>query len=830
PLPTAPVPPPTTPVFPTSLIPLKRPTPLLLPQGLRTWWGNLNFGPKLLILLFGATVIPVVAVTQTSVLVTQWTGQQQFNQQLQGDLNTLEEEYILAIRDDSLADAETLAGFVELNQINPNDPKQVSTNQVYLTTLVQQGTTAEDRIRAGTTKSFWILTNAQGKTIAQSAKTPQEKTDDAGYPLLPEPGQRVKPEDFDNFITTPGISLGELAIVKQALQTNRPVSGVELIPWNTLNLLGLGVQASVWSRTEAVGAGSREGYQPGLAAMAVHPIRDRNQRLQGMAIVGILFNRSHALVDYAHQNHQIPTLSIYSGAMRISTNVPFTDNKTRAIGTFLPDKIKSQVLEQGQEATGTERINHQEFRVLYRPLYDHRRSADRTVKPVGLIAVGRPLTELQATLVRQQFIGFAIGGVMLLLAGGIAIPIANAFAFSLRNLARFAQQIGSGAGGTRLETSDRTDEIGILARELNDMASSIETNMQQMREQEEQERQEAERQRREKERLQSGVVELLLQIEGAQKGDLTVQAPVTAGEVGSIADAFNATIRSLRQIVMQVKVVTSEVNNLAQRSELSVRQLSQEALQQSSQVTHALASVSAIASLSQQMAHATQETAAIAQQTAAAAHEGDGAMEKTVVSMDKIRTAVGNTAKRAKRLAESSQEISQILALISGISERANLLAFNAAIEAARAGEKGQGFKQVAEEVRGLAQQVTDSARDIELLISGIQKETAAVLNGMESGTSEVVVGTQLIYQTQEILQGLTALSQQINQYMQGIALNTVDQTQASQQVNQTMEQVAQVARQTSDEAQTVVSSLQELVNQVETLEASVAQFQVEHA
>jgi twitching motility protein PilJ len=202
-------------------------------------------------------------------------------------------------------------------------------------------------------------------------------------------------------------------------------------------------------------------------------------------------------------------------------------------------------------------------------------------------------------------------------------------------------------------------------------------------------------------------------------------------------------------------------------------------------------------------------------------------MDRTVVSMEKIRTAVSNTSKRAKRLAESAQEVSQILAIVTGISEQANLLAFNASIEAARAGEQGQGFRQVSDEVRNLAAQVSEAAQDIERLVQSIQEETASVINVLEIGTSEVVNGTQLVHQTQKTLSHLTTLSQEIDTALQRVAANTTTQAETSQQVNQTMKSVAGVSLENAEAAREVVEVLQQLLREVSTLQASVNRFQV---
>jgi methyl-accepting chemotaxis protein len=104
------------------------------------------------------------------------------------------------------------------------------------------------------------------------------------------------------------------------------------------------------------------------------------------------------------------------------------------------------------------------------------------------------------------------------------------------------------------------------------------------------------------------------------------------------------------------------------------------------------------------------------------------------------------------------------VALISEISAKTNLLAFNASIEAVRAGEHGQGFRIVADEVRRLAERVSDSTKEIEQLVSGIQLETAEVLSMMEKGTTQVVTSTRLVADTRKTLLALVNTSQQIDQ------------------------------------------------------------------
>ena len=343
-----------------------------------------------------------------------------------------------------------------------------------------------------------------------------------------------------------------------------------------------------------------------------------------------------------------------------------------------------------------------------------------------------------------------------------------------------------------------------------------------------QRRAELQQQKQERLRVQEAVINLLLDIEGAQRGDLTVRAKVDEGEMGSIADAFNATVRSLRDIVVQVQAAANQVQVAALSSETSVQRLSTEARTQAEVIADTLESVANIAQSIQTVAASAQEAAQIARQARESAQVGDQTMDSTVESMENIRTSVAETSKRMKRLAESSQEVSKIVSIISGISEKTNLLAFNASIEAARAGENGQGFRVVADEVRRLAERVTDSAKDIEQLVTGIQQETADVLQRMEASTSQVVKGTQLVAQTKTTLQGLAEVSQKIDALLESISKSTVSQTEASMVVNETMQEVATIAQNTSSESDAVAQAMQALVSLAQDLQSTVSRFQVE--
>lgn len=457
----------------------------------------------------------------------------------------------------------------------------------------------------------------------------------------------------------------------------------------------------------------------------------------------------------------------------------------------------------------------QEQLVAYSPV----KSPER-MPPLNWEAVISVDTDIAFSLEKELLLTLKIG----ILATTLAVAAAAAYLFykaitPILNYTKTVKQIGQGNLEERISIQGAND-FSELGFSINLMADRIQQLIK---------AQEAEsnKQRIEKEKLQTGVMNLLLDVEGAQKGDLTIQAAMSEGVIGSVADAFNTTISRLKGLVEQVQNVSTEVGQLSQAGESSVRQLSDAALNQAEEIDRALANMAEINESVEKVAQFAQEAAEVATQGLLQAQEGDTAMDMTVESIEKIRTTVAGTSKKAKQLAESSQEIAQIVEIIYGISEKTNLLAFNASVEAARAGEHGEGFRIVAEEVRRLADRITESTKDIQQLVSTIQQDTISVLEGMETSTTEVVKGSNLVHQTKQTLQGLAGTSEKIDQYLRSISTSTIEQTNNSQEINQKIIGIATIAKSNSTEAQEVVKSLNNLVQEAENLQSSVSKFKL---
>lgn len=381
-------------------------------------------------------------------------------------------------------------------------------------------------------------------------------------------------------------------------------------------------------------------------------------------------------------------------------------------------------------------------------------------------------------------------------------------------------------GGTRHWEEADVILLNQIAGQLGVALEQVDS-LEKLKAQSEQLTQAAQREKSAKEQLQMQVIQLLGAIKPVFSGDLTVRVPVVENEVGTIADAYNNTIQSLRKIVTQVQTTATKVTSTSRSSSGAITKLTQQAEEQLQEVTRALDQLQAMISSTQAVAANARQVETALQQANQTVRSGDAAMNRTVDGILAIRETVAETSKKIKRLSESSQKISKVVSLISSFTTQTQLLALNASIEATRAGEYGRGFTVVADEVRSLARQSAEATREIEKLAQEIQSETSAVATAMDTGIQQVVSGTGLVNETRQQLTEIMTATAQISQLVHGITQATLAQTQQSKLVTQAMTDVATLANKNSAQSGQISSSFQELLSTAQQLQTSVGQFKV---
>lgn len=310
---------------------------------------------------------------------------------------------------------------------------------------------------------------------------------------------------------------------------------------------------------------------------------------------------------------------------------------------------------------------------------------------------------------------------------------------------------------------------------------------------------------------------------------------VSDDEIGQLAAAFQAMSRNLRSLMVQVsqsaETLASSSEQLTASAEQSAQGASQTATaitevaggtaRQTGAVNQAIAVVERIAGEIDQVADHVGMVETTSGKASGAAKAGGAAVEAAVRQMSNIETKVAHSGQIVVKLGERSKEIGQIIDTIAGIASQTNLLALNAAIEAARAGEQGRGFAVVAEEVRKLAEQSQEAAKQIADLIGEIQRETNSAVTAMNEGTREVKMGADVVNNAGRTFAEIVSLVDQVSEQVRSIADTVQGVSRGSQEIVGAVQEIDGISKETASQTQTVSAVTEEQAASMEEIASS---------
>ena len=326
---------------------------------------------------------------------------------------------------------------------------------------------------------------------------------------------------------------------------------------------------------------------------------------------------------------------------------------------------------------------------------------------------------------------------------------------------------------------------------------------------------------------QDAILRLMNELGDLADGDLTVTATVSEDITGAIADSINYTVEELRVLVGRINDAAGRVTQATEIAQQTSAELLAAAERQSVEIQDAGRSVLAMASSMTEVSGSANLSAQVARQSLAAAGKGTVAVQDSIKGMNEIREQIQETSKRIKRLGESSQEIGEIVELISDITEQTNVLALNAAIQAASAGDAGRGFTVVAEEVQRLAERSGEATKQIAAIVKTIQTDTQGAVSAMEESTRGVVEGAKLSDAAGQALAEIGEVSQNLAQLIESISDATRTQADSATNVAGKMQDILRVTEQTTAGTQKTAIAVGELAGLATELKGSVAGFKV---
>ncbi|PEL15275.1 methyl-accepting chemotaxis protein [Bacillus wiedmannii] len=328
-------------------------------------------------------------------------------------------------------------------------------------------------------------------------------------------------------------------------------------------------------------------------------------------------------------------------------------------------------------------------------------------------------------------------------------------------------------------------------------------------------------------------------MERAKEGDLTVHGEYNAkDELGVLVSDFNEMIAGLRTNMQEVEnniqllfqhadgvVSASEVSSgAAKKITIDIEEVANGAEDQMQAMEQTAGAMEELTQGMQSIVNTSSSVNELSAQSALDAESGNKLMKQMIQQMDTIQNSVHNGVKQVETMKEQSEEIVKIIDVMQGITSQINLLALNAAIEAARAGESGRGFAIVADEVRKLAEQSSDSAKQIEKLITQVMGTTNHTVHMMGKVDKEVQAGTQVVMHTEKVFGKITEKVQQVSEQIQTVSMSTDEIAASSEEISASAEDMAQISQRSSDRTDRVKESIQQQEKSVQEISVSIEQ------
>ena len=469
-------------------------------------------------------------------------------------------------------------------------------------------------------------------------------------------------------------------------------------------------------------------------------------------------------------------VTFFSGDTRVATNVKDASG-ARQVGTKASEAVINAVLKNGENFLGTANVMGEEHHAAYIPIKDN------AGQIIGMFFVGVSVHEM------DEVVHGLIISIIIVMAIIIAACVVLSSIFvgkllgALDEVVKATDNIAN--GNLRIDDLqiNSNDEIGTLAKEINEMKHKL-------------------------------------------KNILTKIAQ-SSTRVASAAEELNASTSQ----------GADSIHNMAQNAS----EMSEESDEQMKNITVLQEQLENMRGKMAELYQGAMDLDLVAATSAESTVVGQEKVGVAIDVMNNIAAQVNTSVEVVGKLGKRSDEIGEIVKTISEIADQTNLLALNAAIEAARAGENGRGFAVVADEVRKLAEQSSISAENITQLIKSIQEETAAAVKTIGSSTEGVNEGVESVMATGDAFKNIgeqvEKLAMNIVNSMVNIdevnagtdeVVNAVNRThKVTQKANETATSMSAVAEEQTAMISEISASSKTLAELADEMQNEVSKFKL---
>ncbi|ROV62216.1 methyl-accepting chemotaxis protein [Vibrio ponticus] len=312
------------------------------------------------------------------------------------------------------------------------------------------------------------------------------------------------------------------------------------------------------------------------------------------------------------------------------------------------------------------------------------------------------------------------------------------------------------------------------------------------------------------------------------EGDLTVRCDSDgSNEIAKLNKDVNQTVERLAVTTDQLIRISEDVASASTELAAVMHQAEQNSHQEQAEIEQVASAVNELASTANNVSDNAQMADSTAREAEQLAQSALSTFNESSMASEQMSAALNDAAVVVTRLKEQSEQINNVIEVISGISEQTNLLALNAAIEAARAGESGRGFAVVADEVRMLAARTQESTGEIQAIIEELQKQSGLANDSMTLSLEMLGKNNELSRYANDALVGITEAVTRINDANTQVATAAEEQSQVTQDINRNVVNMSELVSQNVSGISQSASASNELSQLAEKQKAQLSFFKL---